>query len=231
LRDRIIDAALRMAAGVRYTSLGTFEFLVDSRGEGPPAPNNGGATAYAFIEANARLQVEHTVTEMVTGLDLVQAQLELAAGKTLAEVSLDQRSIPAPRGFAIQVRVNAERMERDGAIRPAAGTLTQFEPPSGPGIRVDTFGYAGYTINSNYDSLLAKLIGHATSVNFSDSVRRTARALAEFEIAGAETNTRFLRSVLDHPDFVAGSVYTRWVEDHLVELLTAVPAGTTPAAA
>jgi acetyl/propionyl-CoA carboxylase alpha subunit/acetyl-CoA carboxylase carboxyltransferase component len=221
LRDRIVAAALRMAAGVRYASLGTFEFLVDGRGEG----------SFTFIEANARLQVEHTVTEMVTGLDLVQAQLELAAGRTLAEVGLDQGSIPAPRGFAIQVRVNAERLERDGSIRPAAGALTTFEPPSGPGIRVDTCGYAGYSINPNYDSLLAKVIGHAPSASFADSVRRTARALAEFEIAGAETNLHFLKSVLDHPDFAVGAVYTRWLEEHLAELITVAADDAAPTSA
>ena len=149
VRDRLTAAAVKLAKEVRYNSLGTFEFLVDAtRGEGEPA--------FAFIEANPRLQVEHTVTEEITGIDIVKTQLLLASGKTLAELHLTQQEIPEPRGFAIQVRINMESMGADGNTKPSGGTLTAFELPSGPGVRVDTFGYAGYTTNPNFDSLLGE---------------------------------------------------------------------------
>src|SRR6516162_1129528 len=112
------------------------EFLVG----GP----NDGEDSFVFIEGNARLQVEHTVTEEVTGLDLVRLQLQIAAGRSLAELALTQDRVPEPRGHAVQVRVNLETMTADGQAKPAGGTLAAFEPPSGPGVRVDGFGYAGY---------------------------------------------------------------------------------------
>ena len=212
LRTRIIDAARRMAAAVGYRSLGTFEFLVD-------AADVGDAAAFSFIEANPRLQVEHTVTEAVTGLDLVQAQLGIAGGRSLAELGLTQEQIPAPRGFAIQARVNLETPSADGRMRPAGGTITAFEPPTGPGVRTDTYGYAGYTTNPAFDSLLAKVIGHSTSPRFADAVRRTSRALGEFRLAGVATNIPFLQNLMDHPDFRAGRIYTRFVDDHWSDLV------------
>ena len=207
-RDAITAAALRVAQAANYHSLGTIEFLLDEESE----PD------FAFIEANARLQVEHTVTEQVTGVDLVQAQLRLAGGETLADLGLEQPSIPAPRGFAIQARVNTERMGEDGQVRPTGGTLTAFEAPSGPGVRVDSYGYHGYTTNPNFDSLIAKVIGYSSSSDFRDVTRRTARALAEFEVGGVETNIPFLLNVLEHRDFLEGGVYTRWVEDEIATL-------------
>ena len=148
LRDRLTLSAVRIAEHVRYDNLGTFEFLVDaSAGEGEPA--------FAFIEANPRLQVEHTVTEAVTGVDLVKVQLQLAAGRSLAELGMMQAEIPAPRGFAIQARINMESMAADGSARPSGGTINAFEAPSGPGLRIDSFAYSGYTTSPNFDSLLA----------------------------------------------------------------------------
>lgn len=206
-RDAIIEAALALGRAADYESLGTVEFLVDEQ-----APSE-----FAFIEANARLQVEHTVTEEVTGVDLVQAQLRIAGGETLADLGLGQASIPAPRGFAIQARVNTERIEADGNVRPTGGTFAAFAPPSGPGVRVDSYGAAHYMTNPNFDSLIAKVIGHS-AVGFPEAVRRTRRALGEFEIAGVETNIPFLLTVLEHPDFLDGGVYTRWVEAQATEL-------------
>jgi len=214
MRARLTNAAVRMAEEVRYNSLGTFEFLVDAtRGEGDPAS--------AFIEANARLQVEHTVTEEITGIDIVKAQLQLASGATLAELHLTQREIPPPRGFAIQVRINMESMAPDGSAKPSGGTLTAFELPSGPGVRVDTFGYAGYTTNPNFDSLLAKLITHSPSASFADVVAKAYRALCEFKIEGVQANVSFLQSLLKHPEFIGNRVYTRFIEDNIAELLGA----------
>jgi acetyl/propionyl-CoA carboxylase alpha subunit len=214
VRDRLTAAAVRLAREVRYNSLGTFEFLVDAtRGEGEPA--------FAFIEANPRLQVEHTVTEEITGIDIVKAQLLLAAGRTLAELHLTQDEIPAPRGFAIQVRINMESMGADGTAKPSGGTLTAFELPSGPGVRVDTFGYVGYTTNPSFDSLLAKLITHSPSASFADVVTKTYRALCEFKIEGVQANLAFLQSLLRHPEFIGNRVYTRFIEDNIADLVGA----------
>ena len=212
LRTRLITAARRLAMASGYESLGTVEFLVDAEDEGEDA-------AFYFIETNARLQVEHTVTEAVTGVDLVQAQLRIAGGATLAELGLRQEQIPAARGFAIQARVNMETLSADGQTRPGGGTLTAFAAPTGPGVRTDTYGYTGYTTNPAFDSLLAKVIGHAPTADFGDAVRRTSRALSEFRIEGVATNLGFLQNVLAHPDFVAGRIETRFVEERIAELV------------
>ena len=186
MRHRLIAAALKMAREVR---------LRERRHVRVPG-GRATATHFAFIEANARLQVEHTVTEEVLGIDLVQTQLRLAAGATLAELGLQQGSIPHPRGYAMQLRVNMESMQSDGTTRPTGGTLTAFEPPAGPGIRVDSFGYAGYRTSPSFDSLLAKVIAHSASDNFTDVVQRAYRALCEFRIEGVATNIGFLQNLL-----------------------------------
>jgi acetyl/propionyl-CoA carboxylase alpha subunit len=213
LRARLIAAAVRLAETTRYDNIGTFEFLVDAAALHDDA-------AYAFIEANPRLQVEHTVTEEVMGVDLVQLQLQLAGGRSLAELGLQQSTPLQPRGFAMQVRINMETMSADGNVRPAGGTLTAFELPSGSGLRTDTFGYVGYRTSPSFDSLLAKLICHTPSSDFTKVVAKTYRALCEFKIEGVATNIPFLQSVLRHPEFTPGRVYTRFVEDHLAELVT-----------
>ena len=171
LRQQIIDAAVRFAKSVRYGNLGTFEFLVDT---------GGGAQPFVFIEANARLQVEHTVTEAVTGIDLVQTQIRLAQGVSLRELGLDAPGVAMPRGYAIQARVNTETIDADGTVRPAGGVLSVYEPPSGRGIRVDGYGYAGYRTNPRFDSLLAKVIVHTQTNRFADAAAGTARAQMRF---------------------------------------------------
>jgi acetyl/propionyl-CoA carboxylase alpha subunit/acetyl-CoA carboxylase carboxyltransferase component len=210
-RARILQAAVRLGRESGYTSLGTFEFLVDAA--------SGDDTSFAFLEANARLQVEHTVTEEVTGVDLVQLQLQLAAGRTLADLGLAQEQVPPPRGFAVEARVNMETMRPDGMASPAGGTLTAFEPPSGHGVRTDSFGYAGYATSPRYDSLLAKLIAHSPSSSFLDAVTRADRALAEFRVEGVSTNISFLRALLEHPAVRAGRVNTRFIDEHIGELV------------
>ncbi len=217
LRQRLCEAAVKLARAAHYDNLGTFEFLVDDT-----APGGDG---FAFIEANPRIQVEHTVTEEVTGIDLVKTQLRIAGGATLASLGLTQESVPAPRGFAIQLRVNMETMDASGEARPSGGTLTAFDVPSGPGIRVDSFGYTGYTTNSSFDSLLAKLIVSSPSADYGDAVRRATRALGEFRIAGLATNLPFLQNLLRHPDFVTNRIYTRFVEDEIALLVQPPEAG------
>jgi acetyl/propionyl-CoA carboxylase alpha subunit len=193
---------------VRYANLGTFEFLINARG----------GEAFAFIEGNPRLQVEHTVTEEVTGIDLVKTQLELASGKTLEELGLTQSEIPAPRGHAIQLRINMETMGEDGSVKPAGGTLRVFEPPSGPGIRVDSYAYAGYTTNPNFDSLLAKIIAYSPSAKFAAAAARAYRALCELRIEGVAVNTAFLQSLLRHDQFASNEIHIRFLEQHGAEL-------------
>ena len=227
MREELCGAAVRLAEQVSYQNLGTFEFLVDR------AAGAGGESAFSFIEANARLQVEHTVTEEVTGVDLVQLQLRLAGGSSLDQLGID--SAAKPGGHALQVRVNMERMSADGAARPSGGTLTTFEPPRGEGIRTDSHGYAGYSTSPRFDSLLAKLIvheksdGHEPSDGLEGVIDRTRDALARFKIEGVVTNVAFLQSVLDHPEFRAGRWYTRFIEDHIGDLATDdPPSGSEP---
>jgi acetyl/propionyl-CoA carboxylase alpha subunit/acetyl-CoA carboxylase carboxyltransferase component len=209
LRDEIIAAAVRFAENEGYSSLGTFEFLVDTSA----AP----AQPFVFIEANARLQVEHTVTEEVTDVDIVQSQIRLAAGEKLKALGLDNPN--APRGFAIQARVNMETFREDGAVRPASGTFTAYDAPNGPGVRTDGFGYVGYKTSTAFDSLLAKVITHSGSNDFAVAVNRTIRALSEFRIEGVGNNISFIQNILAHQDFVNSAVHTRWVEEHMAELV------------
>ena len=210
VRAELTGAALRMAGALRYRGLGTFEFLVEDSGHSP---------LVAFIEANARLQVEHTVTEEVFGIDLVRAQLQVAAGRTLEELGLSQDRIGPPRGFAVQARVNMETMGADGSVQSTGGQLVAFDVPTGPGIRIDTFGYAGYVTSPRFDSLLAKVVAHSPSNDHPDALSRARRALEEFRIEGVATNAAFLQALLAHPDVVANVVYTTFVEEHLAELV------------
>lgn len=215
VKDRVIDAALRMARHVRYDSLGTFEFLVDAAG--------GADARFVFIEANARLQVEHTVTEEVLGIDLVQAQLRVAAGATLPQLGLMQEHIPVPRGTSMQLRINMEVMQPDASSKPTSGTLTVFEPPSGKGIRVDTFGYAGYGVSPGFDPLLAKVIIHSQQSGIEALASAAYRALCEFRVEGVTTNLAFLQTLLQHPAFIADQIDTGFITRHGDELVQSGP--------
>ena len=177
LRDRILAAAIRLAKAARYANAGTVEFLVSpERGE------------FFFIECNPRIQVEHTITEQVTGVDLVEAQFRIAAGASLESLGMaDQRAVGQPRGFAVQSRIVAQ----------GVGTLTAYKEPSGPGVRVDACGYLGYTPPPQFDPLFAKLIGQSNSSGtFESAVDRSLRALTEFHIGGLPTNVAQLRAIL-----------------------------------
>jgi acetyl/propionyl-CoA carboxylase alpha subunit len=208
-RTPLLDAARAMAAAVDYRGLGTFEFLVDA----------ADPSRWFFLEANPRVQVEHTVTEEVTGVDLVAAQLEVALGRTLAELGLTQADIPAPRGIAVQARVNLERLERDGTARATTGRIEVFEVPTGPGVRVDTHGHAGLVADGRYDSLLAKVVVSTPRGGLAEAAARVAATLGEFRIDGPATNIPLLQSILRHPAFGSGEATTRFVDDHLDDLL------------
>ncbi|MFJ9173297.1 carboxyl transferase domain-containing protein [Streptomyces sp. NPDC102360] len=204
LRGRLLDAALRLARATHYAGVGTVEFLL--RGE-----------EFVFMEANPRLQVEHTVTEEVTGVDLVATQLRIAAGESLADLGLTEEP-PAPRGFAVQSRVNAEVTGPDGAVRPSAGRLARLDVPTGPGVRVDTAARTGTEVGTRYDSLLAKVVAHAPAGDFAAACARARRALDEFTVEGVRTGIPFLARLLDHPGFTAGGFDTGFVQRHLAEL-------------
>ncbi len=202
MRADIIAAARRMAAELAYSALGTFEFLVES-------------DAWYFIEANPRVQVEHTVTEAVTGLDLVGLQLQIAGGAHLSGLGLATPVIT--RGSAVQLRINTETLQSDGSLRPTSGAVTGLEWPTGPGIRIDTAAHVGTRTNPRFDSLLAKLIVHSPG-SYADSLAKAGRALAEVHIDGVVTNLGLLGRLLAHEDVTANRISTRFIDDHAAEL-------------
>ncbi|WP_028660699.1 acetyl-CoA carboxylase family protein [Nocardioides insulae] len=208
-RAPLLDAGLRIAREVRYAGLGTVEFLVDA--EDPER--------FYFLEVNPRVQVEHTVTEAVTGVDLVAAQLSIATGRTLAELGLRQDELPAPRGVAVQLRVNLEELHPDGTAHAVAGVLTDLELPHGPGVRVDTHARAGMEITGSYDSLLAKVITHVPDADLARAASASLDSLQMLSVGGVPSNAEVLRRILAHPDFAAGSITTSFFDDHVAELV------------
>ena len=208
LRARLQSWSVRMAEAAGLRGLATFEFLLEVA---------DGETA-VFIEANARLQVEHTVTEAVTGLDLVQIQIRLAGGESLADVGLADGPPPA-RGNAVQLRVNLERIAADGAVSGGGGIIARYEPPSGPGVRVDSAGFAGYRPSPAFDSMIAKVIVHSPAADLGAVLARAGRAAAEFRLEGVDNNLALLRAILEAPEVAAGTADTGFVEDRLPALL------------
>ncbi len=213
VRRQLLEAAVTMAARAGYTGAGTFEFLLDA--EDP--------RQWFFIEANARLQVEHTVTEEVLGLDLVAIQLRVAEGARLADLELGEGP-PPPRGMAVQFRVNAERLEPDGSVRPSTGVVEELELPGGPGVRVDAALRTGYRPNPRFDPLLAKLVVHVPEPDFGALVRRARAALRELRLEPIVTNRYFLRALWDRPELPRYEVHTRFIDEHLSELLATAEA-------
>lgn len=211
MRARLADAAATLARAAAYRGIGTFEFLVEDAQTGAPS--------YWFMEANPRLQVEHTVTEMVSGVDLVQTQLAIASGASLADLGLS--TTPTPRGIAVQLRINAEHMDAQGQLRPASGTLSAFEAPSGPGVRVDSAGFAGMVANPRFDSLLAKLIVHEPGGDYGRALALAYRALCEFRIEGIDTNRRLLQDLLQQDDVQRNAVHTQYLDTALPALVAA----------
>ena len=194
LRKKMTDAAIAAARGVKYENAGTVEFIV--------TPNN----EFYFLEMNTRLQVEHPVTELVTGVDLVHAQLRVAAGEPL----LWEQSALRQRGHAIEVRIYAE--DPDDRFLPQTGTVALYREPSGPGVRVDSGVMEGSEVGVSFDPMLAKLIAFAETRDA--AIARLDRALYDFIILGVKTNTSWLRRVVTHPGFRAGEVSTRFLADH-----------------
>jgi acetyl/propionyl-CoA carboxylase alpha subunit len=193
LRTRLFEAAARLGSALRYRSLGTVEFLV--------APDD----AFYFIEINPRIQVEHPVTEMVTGIDLVAAQLDLAMGRTL---QYEQDAVSF-RGSAIEARVIAE--DPANQFLPTTGEITYLKEPGGPGIRVDSALYQGLQITADYDSLLAKVIAWGTTREV--AIQRLSRALGECQIGGVVTDLAFLQQILADRRFVAGEFHTTFLDE------------------
>ncbi|PJZ75379.1 acetyl-CoA carboxylase family protein [Leptospira neocaledonica] len=208
IREKIISYSLLMASHLSYKSLGTFEFLISP-----------GSEIY-FIESNPRLQVEHTITEEITGVDLVEAQLEIASGKSLQEIGLDQKNIESPKGYAIQIRINSETWDQKGEIIPSSGKIKVFEPSSGPGIRVDSSAYSGYEVGPNFDSLLAKLIVHSKHIKFSKLIHFAYRALSEFRVEGIKTNLPILLNLFKRKELETYEVWTKFIEENIEELLS-----------
>jgi acetyl-CoA carboxylase biotin carboxylase subunit len=195
-RVRIGETVAEAMRALSYRGVGTVEFLYE-----------GGE--FYFIEMNTRLQVEHTITEMITGLDLVIEQIRIAAG---APLSLRQEDVRFD-GHAIECRINAENPH---TFRPSPGTITHFHPPGGLGVRVDSGAYAGYTIPPYYDSLIGKLIVHARTRN--ECLMRLKRALGEFVVDGIETTIPLFTSLISDPDIVDGNYDIHWLENHLAKL-------------
>jgi len=191
-RQAMGDAAVKAAAAIDYVGAGTVEFLLDEDG------------SFYFIEMNTRIQVEHPVTEVTTGFDLVKEQILVAAGLPL---SFPDEPVVL-RGHAIEFRINAEDPSRN--FQPSPGTITTFHPPGGPGVRLDTHVYAGYRVPPYYDSLLGKLI--VSGKTREEALVRARYALNSFVIEGVATTLPFLAEILEHPDFQSGNVDTRFVE-------------------
>lgn len=216
LIQALCDDAVRFARAVEYKAAGTVEFLVWSDPEGRADAHVDGY-GYAFIEMNPRIQVEHTVTEEVTGIDLVLSQLRIADGATLDDLGIAQENIAIQRA-AIQCRLTTEDPSDD--FRPATGTIVAYRSPGGPGIRLDGATYAGAEVTPFYDSLLVKMT--TSGRDFRTAAQRARRGLAEFTVRGVASNVDFLRALLSAPDFLDGKLDTSFLEDH-PELLAAAP--------
>ena len=193
LREKLCQAALGITRAIKYENAGTVEFILDQ--------DKG---SFYFLEMNTRIQVEHPVTEMTTGFDLVQEQIRVAQGEPIGFT----QSQVVPRGHAIECRINAEQPRDD--FRPSPGRVTRWEPPEGTGIRVDSHCYAGYVVPPFYDSLMAKLI--VIGNTRMEAIARLQRALANFHVAGVDTTIPFLASLVERADFIAGWVNTGWLE-------------------
>jgi acetyl-CoA carboxylase biotin carboxylase subunit len=200
LRRAMGEAAVRLAKEAGYTNAGTVEFLVDARSK------------YYFLEVNTRLQVEHPVTEMVTGLDLVKLQIRIAAGEPLPFSQADIKF----SGHAVECRLYAE--DPGNHFFPSPGTILSWRTPSGPGIRFDDGVYEGFRVPTEYDPMLGKLI--AWGQDRAEAITRLDRALEEHLVTGIKTNAGLLLGILRDPEFLRGEIFTRWLDERLPQLLS-----------
>jgi acetyl-CoA carboxylase biotin carboxylase subunit len=191
-RKAMCEAAVRMVKQANYFNAATVEFIVDQQDQ------------FYFIEVNARIQVEHPVSEMVSGIDLIKTQILVAAGQKLPF----KQSEIKPKGAAIECRINAEDPDRN--FQPCPGRIERMYIPGGFGVRVDSHAHSGYTVPPHYDSMIAKLIVHRS--NREEAIETMQRALSELRISGIKTTANFHKTVLSQPEFVAGTVDTKWVE-------------------
>jgi acetyl-CoA carboxylase, biotin carboxylase subunit len=198
VRTAICDAAVRLIRNANYHNAATVEFIVDKHND------------FYFIEVNARIQVEHPVTEMVTGIDLIQQQIRVAAGEMLPFTQADI----VPTGAAIECRINAEDPAKN--FQPSPGTITQIYPPGGLGVRFDSHVHVGYSVPPYYDSMVGKLIVHQPTRE--RAIRSMINCLKELRIKGISTTIPFQIAVLEHPDFVQGKVDTKWVDRNLANI-------------
>jgi acetyl-CoA carboxylase biotin carboxylase subunit len=205
-RVKMQKAAVKAIESIGYYNVGTLEFLLDTDG------------SFYFMEMNTRLQVEHPVTELVHGVDLVREQIRIAAGEPLSDsvMPLADGGARKPRGHAIELRINAEDPNN---FAPWPGKITALHMPGGLGVRVDTHVYAGYTVPPNYDSMIAKVIVH--DVDRAAAIRRARRCLEEMVIEGPRTNIPFLRRIVNHPEFIRGDFDTGFVARMLAERASA----------
>ncbi len=195
IREELLDDAVRFSKSINYTNAGTVEFLVDKSGR------------HVFIEMNPRIQVEHTVTEEITDVDLVESQLRIASGETLDDLGLTQESIVV-RGYAMQCRVTAEDPAND--FRPDTGRIVAYRPATGPGVRLDGCVYQGVEITPYFDSLIEKITCRGR--DFDTVIRRLQRTLAEYRVRGVATNQPFLRAILEDEEFIRGAVTTNFID-------------------
>ena len=211
LREKICADAVAFASQIGYTCAGTVEFLLDERGH------------HVFIEMNPRIQVEHTVTEEITDVDLVSSQLRIASGESLDDLGLSQDSI-VPHGAALQCRITTE--DPANGFRPDTGRIATYRSPGGAGIRLDGGTNLGAEVSAHFDSMLVKLTCRGR--DFPTAARRARRALAEFRIRGVSTNIPFLQAVLEDPDFIAGNVTTSFIDErpHLLTSRSSADRGT-----
>jgi acetyl/propionyl-CoA carboxylase alpha subunit/acetyl-CoA carboxylase carboxyltransferase component len=206
LTTSLLDAAIALGSAVSYQGVGTMEFLVDAATD-----------EFFFMEGNARLQVEHTITEMIFGVDLVALSLDIANGASLA--SLELPTIPV--GCAVQARVNLEHLDADGVLRPSSGTLSRFDLPNGPGIRIDTHAYRGYTTPQSYDSLLAKIIVHTKSPDMPTAMAKMGRALSAVATDGVSTNVGLLQALVQRSEVANGTATTQFLDTNIGQLAVA----------
>jgi len=199
LRNRILESAVALTSSIGYSGAGTVEFLVDKERD-----------EFYFMEVNTRIQVEHPVSEEITGIDLVKEQIQVAFG---APLSMNQEDIEF-KGHAIECRITAEDSKDD--FFPSPGDIEKFVVPNGDNIRVDTHCYQGYTVSPYYDSLLAKLI--TTGDTREEAIANMKTALSDFKIEGIETNIPFLQFIIEQPEYIEGDIHIKWIEDKVLPL-------------